>query len=153
MAFSEQTVSGMWTREPLGSISNWDRAQQTTVNLGVLECKPWATNPRTPNRDHNSREGQTKHNMPVSPRKQISTLLHFADNERRLAVKCKQLNAELMGAGARVAAVLRLSEEDQTTIAALRKELEKNWKQIDASHDKVFPLPPSPLPVGDLIGT
>lgn len=60
-----------------------------------------------------------------------------ADNERRLAAKCKQLNEDLVGAGARVTAALRLSEEDQTTIATLRKELEKTWRQIGASHDKV----------------
>ena len=59
-----------------------------------------------------------------------------ADNEKRLAVKCKQLNEDLTGASGRVTAALRLSEEDQLTIAALRKELEKHWKSIDATHDK-----------------
>ena len=53
-----------------------------------------------------------------------------------MATKCKQLNEDLSGASARVTAALRLSEEDQLTIAALRKELEKHWKQIDATHDK-----------------
>lgn len=61
----------------------------------------------------------------------------IADNEKRLVVRCKQLNEDLSGASARVTAALRLSEEDQLTIAALRKELEKQWKQIDALHDKV----------------
>ena len=59
-----------------------------------------------------------------------------ADNEKRLATKCRQLNEDLTGASARVTAALRLSEEDQFTITALRKELEKHWRQIDASHDK-----------------
>ena len=63
-----------------------------------------------------------------------------ADNEKRLAAKCKLLNEELRGASARVTAALRLSEEDQLTIAALRKELEKHWKQIDSTHDKARPL-------------
>lgn len=44
-----------------------------------------------------------------------------------------------MGASARATAALRLSEEDQLTIAALRKELEKHWRQIDATHDKARP--------------
>lgn len=60
-----------------------------------------------------------------------------ADNEKRLALKVKKLNENLLGAQSRVTAALRLSEEDQITIATLRKELEKNWKLIDASHDKV----------------
>ena len=32
---------------------------------------------------------------------------------------------------------LRLSEEDQTTIVTLKKEVEKAWKLVDASHEKV----------------
>ena len=64
-------------------------------------------------------------------------LLYTADNEKRLAIKVKKLNEDLLGAQSRVTAALRLSEEDQITIATLRKELERNWKQIDASHDKV----------------
>ena len=62
----------------------------------------------------------------------------YVDNEKRLAAKCKQLNKDLVGAAARVTAALRLSEEDQTTIATLRKELEKTWRRIDAGHDKVL---------------
>ena len=71
------------------------------------------------------------------------SIASIADNERRLAAKCKQLNEDLVGAGARVTAALRLSEEDQTTIATLRKELEKTWRQIGASHDKVPATIPS----------
>ena len=33
---------------------------------------------------------------------------------------------------------LRLSEEDQTTIVTLKKEVEKAWKLVDASHERVF---------------
>lgn len=42
-----------------------------------------------------------------------------------------------MAAAARVTAALRLGEEDQNTIVTLRKELEKTWKQISASHSRV----------------
>eukprot|EP00955_Chlamydomonas_euryale_P009493 101406-Chlamydomonas_euryale.AAC.3 len=31
---------------------------------------------------------------------------------------------------------LKLNEEDQTTISALKKEIEKAWKMVDASHEK-----------------
>ena len=31
---------------------------------------------------------------------------------------------------------LKLSQEDQDTIASLKREIEKAWKMVDASHDK-----------------
>jgi len=36
-----------------------------------------------------------------------------------------------------VATALKLSEEDQATIAALKREIEKSWKMVDLSHEKV----------------
>ena len=50
--------------------------------------------------------------------------------------KCRELNAELVANAAKVQTALKLSEEDQSTIAALKKEIEKAWKMVDASHDK-----------------
>lgn len=41
-----------------------------------------------------------------------------------------------MANAAKVQTALKLSEEDQTTIAALKKEIEKAWKLVDASHEK-----------------
>ena len=43
-----------------------------------------------------------------------------------------------MGNAAKVQTALRLSEEDQTTIVTLKKEVEKAWKLVDASHEKVL---------------
>jgi hypothetical protein len=37
---------------------------------------------------------------------------------------------------AKVQTALKLSEEDQSTISALKKEIEKAWKMVDASHEK-----------------
>ena len=45
-----------------------------------------------------------------------------------------------MAAAAKTEGALQLSQEDQSTIAALRREVEKNWKAIDASHEKVLDL-------------
>ena len=76
-----------------------------------------------------------------------------ADNEKRLAAKCRQLKEDLTCASVRVTAALRLSEEDQLTMTALRKELEKHWRQIDATHDKArHPQPRTVLrpPTGSL---
>ena len=51
----------------------------------------------------------------------------------------KELNGEIVGNAAKVQTALRLSEEDQTTIVTLKKEVEKAWKLVDASHEKVSP--------------
>jgi hypothetical protein len=37
---------------------------------------------------------------------------------------------------AKVQTALKLSEEDQMTIRSLKKEIEKAWKMVDASHEK-----------------
>lgn len=59
-----------------------------------------------------------------------------ADNEKRLIKKCRELNAEIVANAAKVQTALKLSEEDQSTISALKKEIEKAWKMVDASHEK-----------------
>ena len=58
------------------------------------------------------------------------------EGEKRLVKKCRELNAELVANAAKVQTALKLSEEDQSTIAAHKKEIEKAWKMVDASHDK-----------------
>lgn len=59
------------------------------------------------------------------------------DNEKRLIKKCRELGAEIVGGAAKVQAALKLSDEDQATIAALKKEIENSWKMVDSSHEKV----------------
>lgn len=61
----------------------------------------------------------------------------LADNEKRLVKKCRELNSEIVGNAAKVQTALKLSEEDQQTIVALKKEIEKAWKMVDSSHEKV----------------
>ena len=58
------------------------------------------------------------------------------DNEKRLIKKCRELNSEIVSNAAKVQTALKLSEEDQGTIAALKKEIEKAWKLVDASPEK-----------------
>ena len=67
----------------------------------------------------------------------MSQLFNCTDNEKRLTKKVKELNGEIVGNAAKVQTALRLSEEDQTTIVTLKKEVEKAWKLVDASHEKV----------------
>lgn len=65
------------------------------------------------------------------------SILSPSDNEKRLVKKCRELNSEIVSNAAKVQAALSLSDEDQATIIALKKEIEKAWKTVDASHDKV----------------
>ncbi|XP_061412500.1 cilia- and flagella-associated protein 58 [Lethenteron reissneri] len=58
------------------------------------------------------------------------------DNEKRLMTKCRELNAEIVANSAKVSTALKLSQEDQASIASLKKEIEKAWKMVDAAHEK-----------------
>ncbi|KAM8924702.1 cilia- and flagella-associated protein 58 [Pelodytes ibericus] len=58
------------------------------------------------------------------------------ENEKRLMAKCRELNAEIVANSAKVATALKLSQEDQTTIASLKKEIEKAWKMVDTAYEK-----------------
>lgn len=56
--------------------------------------------------------------------------------EKKLVKKCRELNAEIINNAAKVQTALKLSQEDQASIASLKKEMEKAWKMVDASHEK-----------------
>ncbi|PRW33224.1 flagellar associated isoform A [Chlorella sorokiniana] len=58
------------------------------------------------------------------------------DSEKRLVKRCRELNAEIVAGAAKVQAALKLSEEDQATITALKKEIENSWRMVDGSHEK-----------------
>ncbi|KAM9324573.1 cilia- and flagella-associated protein 58 [Gastrophryne carolinensis] len=58
------------------------------------------------------------------------------ENEKRLMGKCRELNAEIVANSAKVATALKLSQEDQSTISSLKKEIEKAWKMVDTAYEK-----------------
>lgn len=58
------------------------------------------------------------------------------ESEKRLIKKCRELNAEIVSNAAKVQTALKLSQEDQNTITSLKREIEKAWKMVDASHEK-----------------
>jgi chromosome segregation ATPase len=58
------------------------------------------------------------------------------ESERRLIKKCKDLRTEVESHVHKVNGASKLSSEDQTAIANLRKEIERTWKAVDASHEK-----------------
>ncbi|XP_068187756.1 cilia- and flagella-associated protein 58 [Antennarius striatus] len=66
----------------------------------------------------------------------VHALKKSRENERRLMSKCRELNAEIVSTSTKVAAALKLSQEDETTIASLKRELDKAWKMVDTAHDK-----------------
>ncbi|XP_034034786.1 cilia- and flagella-associated protein 58 [Thalassophryne amazonica] len=72
----------------------------------------------------------------VAYEKLIQALKKSRENEKRLMSKCRELNAEIVSASTKVAAALKLSQEDETTISSLKRELEKAWNMVDAAHDK-----------------
>eukprot|EP00967_Tisochrysis_lutea_P120483 scaffold197588_cov18-Tisochrysis_lutea.AAC.1 len=67
-----------------------------------------------------------------APRHPCALPFVSADSEVRLHKKCRELNAEIVANAAKVQTALKLNEEDQGTIAALKKEIEKAWKMVDA---------------------
>jgi len=58
------------------------------------------------------------------------------ESEKRLIKKCRELNAEIVSNATKVQTALNLSKEDQATIANLKKEIERAWKMVEASHEK-----------------
>ncbi|KAJ3034777.1 hypothetical protein HDV00_004639 [Rhizophlyctis rosea] len=57
-------------------------------------------------------------------------------NEKSLIRKCKDLAAELSANAAKVQAALKLSQNDRSTITALKKEVKKAWKMVEAGTEK-----------------
>jgi|TARA_B110000305_G_C19434917_1_gene638342 predicted RNase H-like nuclease (RuvC/YqgF family) len=58
------------------------------------------------------------------------------EQEKRLVKKCRELNTEIVNNAAKVQTALKFSQEDESTIASLRKEIEKAWAMVDISHEK-----------------
>jgi chromosome segregation ATPase len=71
------------------------------------------------------------------PRAQLHRALKKShESEKRLVKKARELNAEIVQNAQKVQTALKLSQEDQNTIASLKREIEKAWKMVDAAHDK-----------------
>ncbi|KNC50915.1 flagellar associated protein [Thecamonas trahens ATCC 50062] len=57
-------------------------------------------------------------------------------SEKRLLNRCKALQGEIVSNSAKVQQALKMSQEDQKTIAQLTKEIEKAWKMVDVANAK-----------------
>merc|ERR1712166_1320085 len=53
------------------------------------------------------------------------------ESEKRLIKKCRELNAEIVANAAKVQTALKLSQEDQNTIASLKKEISNLSKLVE----------------------
>jgi len=58
------------------------------------------------------------------------------ESEKRLMVKCRTLNAEIVTNSSKVAQALKLSHDDQASIQQLKQELEKAWKMVDTATER-----------------
>lgn len=58
------------------------------------------------------------------------------ENEMKLMGKCRDLHAEIVANATRITTATRLAQEDQSTIQALKKEIEKAWKTLDEAHER-----------------
>ncbi|XP_047199497.1 cilia- and flagella-associated protein 58 isoform X1 [Hippoglossus stenolepis] len=79
---------------------------------------------------------QSMDRIRVEYEKLIQTLKKSRENERRLMSKCRELNAEIVSSSTKVVAALKLSQEDESTINLLKRELEKSWEMIKATHEQ-----------------
>ncbi|KAI9098847.1 hypothetical protein DFS34DRAFT_92447 [Phlyctochytrium arcticum] len=62
--------------------------------------------------------------------------LQSRKNEKSLMTKCKSLSSELSSNAAKVAAALKLSQNDRSQITALKKEVRKCWKMVEIGQEK-----------------
>jgi chromosome segregation ATPase len=64
------------------------------------------------------------------------TLLRSHQHEKRLLQKVEELNEEILANASKIETAIMLSKDDQNTIMELRKEIEKAWNMVSASHEK-----------------
>eukprot|EP01084_Bolivina_argentea_P215115 365181_1 len=58
------------------------------------------------------------------------------NNEKKLISKCRELNEELITNASKVGTAMKLSSEDQNSIALLKNEIDKAWKMVDVAQEK-----------------
>ena len=56
--------------------------------------------------------------------------------EKRLVKKCRELNTEIVTNAAKVQTAIKLSQDDQATIATLKKDAERAWTLVDDAQEK-----------------
>jgi len=65
-----------------------------------------------------------------------SALTRSHANEKKLIIKCRELNEELIANASKVGTAMKLSSEDENSIALLKNEIDKAWKMVDVAQEK-----------------
>ena len=58
------------------------------------------------------------------------------ESEKRLFMRCNELNETIVNNTARVKAALRLTQEDSAAINVLKKEVDRAWKLVELAKTK-----------------
>jgi len=58
------------------------------------------------------------------------------ESEKSLIKKCRELNTDIVQNAVKVQTALKLSQEDQATITALKREIDRAWRMVETSHEK-----------------
>ena len=58
------------------------------------------------------------------------------EHNRVLLEKCRHLNSDIVTNSNKISTVLSMSQNDQRTIANLRREFEKAWKMVETAQDR-----------------
>lgn len=58
------------------------------------------------------------------------------ESEKRLVRRCKELNDTILQNAVKVKGAIKLTQDDSSTIAMLRKEVEKCWKLVEQAKEK-----------------
>ncbi|KAL2915303.1 hypothetical protein HK105_205168 [Polyrhizophydium stewartii] len=105
-----------------GEVAIFQDLQQTLQQLAATQSSP--DQEQTVARLNN--ECDKLHRLFIGSRK----------NEKTLMKKCRELTAELSANASKVQAALKLSQNDRSTIASLRKEVKKAWKMVESASEK-----------------
>ena len=56
--------------------------------------------------------------------------------EKRLVKKCRELNNDITTNASKVQAALKVAQDEQQLIMQMKKDIERAWKTVEASHEK-----------------
>ncbi|ORC81683.1 uncharacterized protein TM35_001091060 [Trypanosoma theileri] len=108
------------------------KAEEVTVSDGML-----ANLERDFNEAMRALEGHENFNRFRAEYEKLHRALKKShESEKRLVRHCQQLTHELMSNAAKMQAAVKLSQGDHSTIEALKKEIEKAWRMVDAANEK-----------------
>lgn len=105
----------------------------TDLNLGLrLSLNMYNLLHHNPIRFCSAQRSDVVINNPLSP----TCTGELAEIEKRLFKKCRELSNEIGKNQKKISAALKMNEEDQNTILALKADIDKCWIMVDDSQEK-----------------